>query len=517
MGWPTDFITRLWRGKYEPHYLLEWVEIPAGSSTPFGMDIKLSSFPHSSYLPIISRADSYFRGGTLNLRTWNCDPCEFAIGIMGNSSTATDVRLLLQRGQGVVLKVGFDRNPANFVPVAFGTVVGLGRSSAGWSIRCRGIEGGMASRIDIAAAQQVMGWDLASTETTSGYTNGTTLAVTSTAGFRTDGLGTGVVLVTPDSPGDPYYVKYTGTSGGNTFTGCSTGHFGTAFSTTSGTKAVAEVMYTAGHPLKVAERILTSTGLGTNGADDILPESWGLGIAADAIHDRDINAFLQQTQPASGSASWHWVQSSTIDNPQDALSSWLNGAGYFLTNHRGLLTARAALLPWSDRTDSHFTLTDSMIIPESIEYDAWHPDTPVEYARARMLYADGTTADTSAASPVDHLPGRLINPHTMGGVWSDTSNAAAITTEALGRMAAWDQRVSESLRFQLRGWWPGIAAPGDTVGLELGILTSRTGAGFRGRAGLITRCQPDWFGSTTEIEIAAHPEDEGVAWAGSRT
>ena len=508
VSWRNGFKQALFTGRIEPRYLLEWVQIPFGTLRVFGGNVRLSSFEIGpGYQPIIDRSASSFSGGVLSIRDWSCSPLMFDVGILGDNTY--DVRTIAQRGQGVVLKMGFSDDPADFEAVAVGTIVGLSRRGSGWVIRCKGLEGSLGSRITTEPGEQTLGWDLA-TETAASYDDGGTLTVAiSTAAFRTDGQGTGCVKLTDDA-GEDYYVLYTGTTA-TTFTGCTTGHFGTVFDTTNNSTSVTEVMYTSAHPTVILARILTSTGNANNGPDDILPESWGLGIPAEHLADRDIDTFRLLLQPTSGSALWHWVQPEEIENPQSAIATWANGAGYFLTQHQGEITARGALTPWTQNSPDHYTLTDAMIA--SIDgYDAWDPDSPIEYSRARALYADGTTANTTATSALDHIPAQDLKTHTMGGVWADTTNEAAIVTELIGRIKHWDQRTPEILTLTLRGLWPGLAAPGSTISLAITVLTSRTSFDFRGQGGLLVRTSADFFGMSTDVEIAVLPADETVPW-----
>jgi hypothetical protein len=517
--WTPDFIGELARGKYRPRYLLEHIKIPTGVNRPFGSNLRLSSFPVSGHTPIISRPESTFSGGVLSLRDWSCTPLSFNVGVLGEEARGRDVRQLVQRGMGVRLKLGFGDDLSEFQDIALGTVYGLSRMGSGWAIRCKGLEGSLGSRITTAAGEHSLGHDLASTTLNHGgalLKTDDPITVTSTTGFREDDNGTGCIQITADD-GSTYYATYTGKTA-TTFTGITIGDpvgtalFGTVHSATADGNAVSEVMYTKGHPLRIAARGLSSRGgSNVNGPDDIMPESWGLGIPADAIHDRDISHGLQIAQPASGADDWHWVQPAEIDNPQDALATFLNGCGYFLTQHRGRITARPALEPWNSQSGAHTVLVDADI-RRLVGYESWDPDSPIEYSRTRILYGDGTTASTSATSDLDHIPARDIKEHTMGGVWSDTSNAAAIVTELMGRLNDWDQRTAEVLTLELHGWRWGALSPGDTVDLQFDALTSRTGLSFRTRFGLVTRCAPSWMGSHTQVEIAVLPSDETVPW-----
>lgn len=515
MGWSVPFRVAINSGSYAPRYLLEWVQVPAGTLRVFGGNVRLSSFPAPGYQQKIREQGLSVSGGTLSLRDWSCSPLMFSVGVLGEE--LDDLRQHLQRGQAVVLKMGFSDDPNEFESVALGTVYGLSRSGSGWEIRCRGLEGSLTSRITTEAGKQALGYDLGSDVLSTAIgSSDTTIDVPDASVFRFDGVKGAVLITANDST--TYYATFTGTSSGtgaggsDQLTGVVLGFGGTTWSATSSGNAIAEVMFTQAHPLEIAARILASTGAGTNGIHDVLPASWGFGIPEEHIADRDIESFRLLSQPTSGADNWAWLKPSAIEDPQTELAQFLNPCGYFLTQHRGRLTARCVVRTGIQNTPGNFILTDAACMPGALGYEAWNPDTPTEYERCRILYTDGTTAGTSAASDLDHIPSRGINTHTMGGVWSGTANAAAIVADLVTRLKDWDQRTAEVLSLRLHGWGAALGSPGDVVTVDLSVLTSRLGGAYNQRAGLLLRCAPDWFGSSTYVEIAVLPADEVVPW-----
>ena len=85
-------------------------------------------------------------------------------------------------------------------------------------------------------------------------------------------------------------ISYTGTTA-TSFTGCLRGQLSSLAVTHSLGDEVKNFIVIQDHPLNIALRILTSTGLGTNGAYDTLPACAGLGIDKDSI---DIQTFEQE-------------------------------------------------------------------------------------------------------------------------------------------------------------------------------------------------------------------------------
>jgi hypothetical protein len=510
VSWSLAFKQALLRGYSEPRYLLEPVPIPVNALRPFGsLFPRLSSFPTPGYQALIRSEGSSTSGGVLSVRDWTCEPLAFEIGLLAEE--AIDLRTLAQRGQAVQLRVGFTADPVDFQVVAVGTVYGLARSpEAGWTLRCRGLEGSLQSRITTQAGQGPLGYGRLSTTTTEAVSNGeASIDLASVTGLPTSGA----VQITANS-GETYIVTYTGIAA-LTLTGCTTPALGTTFAATSSGSAVVEVMYDSAHPIEVALKILTSTGTAAlNGVFDTLQSDWAYAIPQQFVDLRDSLVFRDYRRPTAGADDLQWVKPDPLDNGQDALAVWLAGAGYYLTQRQGAVTVHGAVEPWAISA-SGLAITDADVV--SVDgYETWDPDSPIEYSQTRALYNDGTTANTSATSALDHIPSLDLAEHTIEGLYTTTPNASAIAAEAVSILKQWDQRVPEWISLTLRTRWWGALSPGDSVGLEISplLLTSRTGFDFRGKLALVKRCSVDWFGpeNVTRIELLVLPADETVPW-----
>lgn len=201
----------------------------------------------------------------------------------------------------------------------------------------------------------------------------TTLQFASAPPMQRETSRPGAVLITPTS-GQPYIVTYTGVSG-NDLTGVST----TTIFDTTGSSAnvgdiVQEVCFINRHPVDMARRILVSTGTGTNGAYDTLPESWGLGVPENLI---DMQGFTDAATAlnatiSSGSYVVHTI--STV--PQGPALQWiqteLQRYGLWLCERQGQITIRPALDYWRHRPAITMVLNSSNLIaalPERSNYD----------------------------------------------------------------------------------------------------------------------------------------------------
>ena len=522
MGWSTDFRIALNQPEIYPRYLIERVSVPSSHLRTFGGNLRLSSFPAGpGYNPIIT-LNSTFQGGRLTPRSWTSQPGSFTLGLEG--ATAFDARRLAQRGQFIVLKVGVEfQGTYLYEPVLLAQLTGINYQRGQWTLTARGMEGALNSRLTYDAGESLLCHDLAATVVDSNYTaTDANIVVTATLNnWRSDGNGLAVMKVTPTS-GSPFYITYdpatvTGT-GPYTVPVVTAGAFGTTDADAAAGNAVTEVAYTKGHPLRIAKRILVATGTGNNGPDDILPESWGFGIAEEHIDERDIAEHVASTQPASGSDNHVLLIDDEVADGQAFLNSWLNGAGYYLTQIQGQLTGRAALVPWLNTIS--FDITDDDIERAGnvaqLSYQQWANDSAnsTEYARCRVLYADtGAGAGASAVAVVDHHPAQGNNDHTPGGLYSDNANGTAIAAELVTRLKEWDQRTPEIIRCTLIGLRAALLAPGDSVRFSTSLIISRDGEAFDRRPATVLRASPNWFGSTVEVELALLPDDESaIPW-----
>ncbi len=98
-----------------------------------------------------------------------------------------------------------------------------------------------------------------------------TLNVANTASFPSATAGVCFLRIEDE------VISYTGKTG-TTFTGCSRGQLGTVASSHAIDAQVTNFLQLIGNPFTLALQILTSTGLGTNGAYDVLPACAGLAI-----------------------------------------------------------------------------------------------------------------------------------------------------------------------------------------------------------------------------------------------
>lgn len=342
---------------------------------------------------------------------------------------------------------------------------------------------------------------------TAAYTVGdTTLTFSTVAGFQRETGGTGAVLVTPSS-GDPFFLTYTGTSGGNTLTGVSsTGAMGTTASNASIGASVAYVAYLHGHPMDIARKVLTSREE-SNGAYDLLPYQWGLGFSADLIDDEDADQFKALVAATSGSYSWAYGQITAVTDGYAFLSDFLARAGLFLTMRQGRVTVRAGQDPYAsgayiEAALHHRDLSDD---PEVSGFDGDHG---VEANVCRVLSASSFTDSTAYDAAT--LPATRRRDYDLSDRVS--SNESAIRAGDSARLSVLASRVPERIVAPLAGLrgaqWAvggGIQIADDRI-LTRALITR----GVVDRRGIIDEVTADWTAGRVTVGALVYPPDEEI-------
>jgi hypothetical protein len=511
MPWDQAFIDQLLPGPARfPRYLLESESVPEGLPS-WGGSLMLSSFATPGYTPVIAERGHSISYGELAVREWTATRGTLTIAIIGS-----DVRPYTARGQVVTLRVGFSSDPSTFAAVFRGVVRSLRRNADGlWMLQIEEITGALRSRFVATANEAPLFWDLADTTLTAGLGDGhTSIAVTSTTGFRDDGGGVGALLVTGKN-GD-FLDTYTGTTA-TSFTGVLDGELGSdpdnvLVASAANGADVDEVAYMVGHPIVVALRILHSTGAGTNGNYDTLPASWGFALPRSIVDQEDAQAFKAIMDPAGGSVDWHVYSTTAQTNGIGWLQGWMAPAGMFVAMRQGEITVRCAVAPWLYTTPGHIDISPETGLQRIESYDAYDPTCPMEYSTVEIERVISSHAYVASTEDVAHLPdGGTLTRMCQFAALGSIAESTDWRQEIGARVAPWDQRTPERVEVTMAGWWAGQAAPGDTCTLDARLLglTDRFGADFDGtRKGLILSAQPNWFGATTRVVMAFLPNDD---------
>jgi hypothetical protein len=412
----------------------------------------------------------------------------------------------------VQLRVGFSTDISTFQRVAIGTVYGIRRSGAQWTLTVRDLLGSLASRFVSDPAEAAIFWDQGLTSVSvgppgpPGYVAGDTFfPLTDVSLIRRSPTGLYCIKVTGDS-GEEFYLVAP-TKGVNGLTNCTiTGQFGTIAEDAGPGNQVLEVLYYDAHPLDVARQVLVCTGTGSNGKHDKGDiESAGLAIPEDLIAHDDIAYWITQSQPVVAPFNtdfWQLVIDEPVSNPKAMLDAWLTGGGFFLGNHQGNITARCAVVPAGQVTPGRVDIDHSNIATFD-SYDAYDPQNPVEYEEVAVQSVAGSV-NTTVSTKVVNLPSQPLKTYIGLGIYG---TIAGRTVEVRDRISKWATETPEIIQVNCAGWSAGICSAGDVVPFTTDVITDRTGLEYNEREVLVVAAQPDWFSADCILVMAVLVEE----------
>ncbi len=331
----------------------------------------------------------------------------------------------------------------------------------------------------------------------------TTLQFASAPPFQRETSRTGAVLITPTS-GDPYIVTFTGVSG-NDLTGVSTtAEFGTTGTSANAGDLVQEVCWIDRHPVDMARRILVSTGTGSNGAYDTLPESWGLAIPQDLI---DIQGFtdVSTTLNVALASGTHIVRT-VATSPQGPALQWLqselNRYGLWLCARQGQITIRCALDYWRHRPAPVMQLDSNnllQVLPNRQNYD------PGQQTESRFYTVRGQTLSDWGA--IDEAPktrpvlSTIADGPIIDGYPNVYQNQANINLSIAQRVGPWHTRIHSVIEVQATLQAAQLCV-GDWVDLRHRGLWDHTTIPIpTRRPAMVTGVSCDWSAGTTTLRL----------------
>lgn len=457
-------------------------------------------------------------GEAVEPRTWN--PTHEGWSFEAVAPTLSNILPAFGRGKLVQLYFGFvDQNEADYQPIAFGIVEqieSITRDLRRWTVG--GLGAVLGSRLDGAFGQAALFHDLPLSSTLSaGFTasSDASLSITSTTGLERETGGRYLVQVVPSS-GDPFYLLGSAITA-TTFTIVdNTGSLGTTAVNASSNDVVNFLAYIQGHPVDVTRKILTSTGTGSNGFYDTLPDSWGLGITASLIDVYDLLAVEAELVPASGNLTAAFISAEPVTDPGSWLASYLQTMGLFITVRQGLITMRYAVEPKAAQRPVNIDVGLWMMRDAPISHVCYDERCfNVEYTQvtAASEYTAGTTSSSSEVPAVTMPAGGTLTYTTP----VDTNFAAALL-EIVTRLSLWAVRIPENLRVVTAGWYCAQICPGDVVTLSTNWRTGRPdqhsilGGTFGSRKVYVANVSPvlsPGAGFSTALELLILPETAG--------
>lgn len=395
MTWPADFVARLSRRSQR------WDVLIRTYPTPFFVRASYEAATHPALL-----------GGSGSGADLTADLPEIGgEGLELPGCTATHGACVLRfatigpqligvsKGSLVQVLLSVDGAPASdaqplYVGVVDQLTTGAGgpssRSSDGsavgaeYTLTLLGLGAVLGSRHSTDGASGLFAgmFDAADAEVTVDYTAGdTTVTVDDTSAWADwDGYGVYYLQIVADS-GEEFVLRATGRTA-TSFTGCSTiGQVGTPAGDAGIGQTVSFVAGVEGHPVEVALAVLLSTGAGTNGPRDVLPETAGLAIPRTLV-DAAFSADVQTRTPNLHMVAWSREE---VSNPGAWLEGYLAGYGFVLTMRQGQIVVM-------DVRDPHAAVIDTAIVERDIgEISAqwWDPAQGPQAADHVIVYENG--------------------------------------------------------------------------------------------------------------------------------
>lgn len=505
MAWDTGFLFDLLRPVKQVRMLID--DVDEVEFAPGGATIRLSSHRMPGYNEVISTTGARVSPGIVSIGDWRTTVGEMVIGIR----PVIDLRTILARGRLVSVRVGFEGYAeADYQPVFLGHVQAFERSGDEWTLTLRSVVASLISRFDeTGGATQLFG-DSAETTMAVNYVAAggigpVSFTVTDDSAVIADENGDFLFQIFPDD-GDPFFIRATTQSGGGLFTGASTTPlFGQdALTATAG----ARVVFCASipdNPISALRKILTSTDAGTNGSDDVLDGSWGIGFPV-AFLDLDD---LDTTEGLIGSpGDWEIYATEPADDALGWLQETFNPAGIILCERQGLLTARQIFPSYIESYAVETITNRDIIVFESQE--TWDSTQPLEFAAFAVtdpsgaILADGSREITSFV--LEDLDSRPASGERVAHLaYVDVSTATAWADLVVDRLGPWSTRVPERVTVLCRGLRLAALTAGDHVIIDSRFFSTRDRVELPQMT--VLGVETAWFAGTVRLFLGYSPED----------
>ena len=273
MAWSTDFVAALSAPSITPIYILEVVRVPQGVGTP--------TFIYSDRGDLqIGRGGVEIQGTSVIPQRWSVSFGGFNLELVGD---IRPYRNSLIRGALCVLRVSI----AGLADerIAIGQIDQVQGSRGVYRVSFKDYLSASQSRFDTrkVGTQYLSQWfydtTTKSTVARDWFVNDTSLEVVSVDDFTKPTGYDGILYCVPTT-GDPFYMHWSAKDDPtDIFTVAGTAdHPSTA---SASDLVIGDEVYNAarilGAPFSIFAQLITSTGTGTNGANDSLPESYGNG------------------------------------------------------------------------------------------------------------------------------------------------------------------------------------------------------------------------------------------------
>jgi len=517
--WSSGFISMLARQSTRLQYILRVVDV--GTAPGVVGYVAASMSLHGD--PVIGERGVSVSGPGLNPRGYSSTLGTCTVALAGDLS---GLLRAVTRGTYIEIRAGDVLDPDTAYEVIFiGQVEQITREGrVRGTLTARDLLSALRCRPTTTASDLALYADYSATDTlTTAYAIGDgSLVVASTTGFeKPTGISGG--LRVDNGTDDPFILRWSSATATTfTITGTSDNSHGTVRVAAPIGATVDSLFFIEAHPIDAARYILTSTGNGTNGVYDILPDTWAFGLPDSFIDHRDCGDYRTESLPAM-------VAEFMLDARQYDPLGWLQGClsrlGFYLTCRMGLITVRAGLMSTRASTGTSavaisagrdlMLLTDADIT--SAQCDLWDGDTSEEYASLAVISsaASGATWVTASSTTGEENPATLP---ALPGMVVDISDlvftgATATREHIVGRCWETAQRIPERYTLTLAGLRAAVLAPGDFIRASCNRVAGRitsTIDGLNDCRMVVTQVETDYAGGTVTLTALVYPTSEAV-------
>ena len=391
----------------------------------------------------------------------------------------------------------------------------------------------MVSNADRAHVPENFGYTTTTCSLTSNYTAGdSTLDVDDTSAFLPDGDGVYTLRLQPLD--EPAFLVHAAGATATSFTGVSGARYNTtAVDIATGTGSeIKQAFRVEGHPADMIAQVLTSTGLGTNGANDTEPAAVGYGLPECLVDTADMDVWRPTVDPVTGAIAFDlpvWNSADAEETYPDgrmvegsrSMLAWLGQVGIMAVERQGQYTMRAlqAGVGLGGEIDSGVTIQLKDVV-EFKGVDQWKPPWNYEYTTFEVR-EDGSLA--SAVNEEVYLTRPGAGTATVDLTGYLTNNQAAVVESIADRVGPYVTGNLEVLKIRLGGlhWYKvcilDIVTLGDLTALTrpYGPMdaargrTDSTYLGYNGQKAMVIGRRMELPWPSVYLELAILP------WSGS--
>ena len=438
MGWSSDFVAALTASSITPIYELEIVRSTRGVGSPATL------FTHRGSLRV-TRAS--VQGTQVIPHRWSVSFGGFEVELVGDILQYTQS---LMRGCIAFLSVE-SRGLTGKELIAIGQLDQIRGQRGVYRATFKDILSAFQSRID---SRILSGRDYSKlffdtdVETTAAHAwnNHSYLEVADGSAFTKSSSHRGLLYCIPTS-GDPFYLGWDSydPSTQRFALSSTTGVHPTLGSSTTlqvGNK-IKNAVRIAAAPHAIFAQIVTSTGAGTNGPNDVLPNSYGTGVPLphsffDAADAQSTNTYI--TNASGGPYGLDFSAIAPLDNGLRSIADIFSTVGQWPVMRQNSFSWRGCFDPTGrfgrqPATAAHITDVD---IIELDDVDFFDPNLKATFMRTSMIYNTSGLSTVRSNSFTKSLPTNGSIDRDFGFYYNPSLDEQSMGQADRDRMAIWD-------------------------------------------------------------------------------